>query len=117
MKFTEEEEVGNKYCWLPPYTHISRDMDDPKRTCVEKETLLCVEEPITWREPHLRHSNACLIFDPDIFHRVICIVMQKYPWSLRLPEEKPRGAQDLIVDIDLCRTAKTSRHHGTIDAS
>lgn len=44
MKFTKEE-VSNKYYWLPP--HISRDMDDPKRTYVEKEKFLRVGGPIS----------------------------------------------------------------------
>jgi hypothetical protein len=55
MKFTEEE-VSNKYYWLPP--HISRKMDDPKRTYVETEKFLRVGEPNTRQEPHPRHSNV-----------------------------------------------------------
>jgi hypothetical protein len=56
MKFTKEK-VSDIYYWLPP--HISRNMDDPKRTYVEKEKILRVEEPNSWQEPHRRHSNVC----------------------------------------------------------
>lgn len=42
MKFTKEK-ANNKYCWLP---HISRNMDDPMRTYVEKENLCPWGSPI-----------------------------------------------------------------------
>jgi hypothetical protein len=89
MKVTKEK-LGNKYYWQPP--HISRNMDDPKRTYVEKEKFLRVGEPNIRQEPHPRHSNVCWNLDPSIFTGLSAVSCRNTHGrkSHRLPKEKPR---------------------------